>query len=198
LNSAEYFTRFVLTLLSDQDPQAYLGPLSGTGGAPHFNTTSYALQFDPYGSATQTSVGSNGGTTQNPYSFHAGLQDRSTGYIKFGARWYDPATGTWTQQDTYNAPLSPGNANRYLYAGGDPINVADPTGLGVDFFTGLAATIVGGLVGVAVGGLLGPEAGIPAGIATADAVVNGVQDYQNGDLNAVQSTGEYVGNVGNG
>jgi len=93
-----------------------------------FNTTSYALQFDPYGSATQTSVGSNGGTTQNPYTFHAGLQDRATGYIKFGARWYDPATGTWTQQDTYNAPLSPGNANRYLYAGGDPINVTDPNG----------------------------------------------------------------------
>ncbi len=79
-----------------------------------------------------------------------------------------------------------------------PINVADPTGLGVDFFTGLAATIIGGLVGVAVGGLFGPEAGIPAGIATADAVVNGVQDYQNGDVNAVQSTGEYVGNLGNG
>jgi len=93
-----------------------------------FNTTSYALQFDPYGSATQTAGGTNGGTTQNPYSFHAGLQDRATGYIKFGARWYDPATGTWTQQDTYNAPLSPGNANRYLYAGGDPINVADPLG----------------------------------------------------------------------
>jgi len=94
-----------------------------------FNTTSYALQFDPYGAATQTAGGTNGGTTQNPYSFHAGLQDRATGYIKFGARWYDPATGTWTQQDTYNAPLSPGNANRYLYAGGDPINNGDPTGL---------------------------------------------------------------------
>jgi RHS repeat-associated protein len=93
-----------------------------------FNTTSYALQFDPYGAATQTAGGTNGGTTQNPYSFHAGLQDRATGYIKFGARWYDPATGTWTQQDTYNAPLSPGNANRYAYAGGDPINASDPTG----------------------------------------------------------------------
>jgi len=106
-----------------------------------FNTTSYALQFDPYGAATHTAGGSNGGTTQNPYSFHAGLQDRATGYIKFGARWYDPATGTWTQQDTYNAPLSPGNANRYLYAAGDPINIADPTGasgLG-DFFGGLVA-----------------------------------------------------------
>jgi len=55
-------------------------------------------------------------------------QDRTTGYIKFGARWYDPATVTWTQQDIYNTPLSPGNANRYLYAGGDPINVADPLG----------------------------------------------------------------------
>ncbi len=44
---------------------------------------------------------------------------------RFNARWYDPATGTWTQQDTYNAPLSPGNANRYLYAAGDPTNHTD-------------------------------------------------------------------------
>ena len=98
-----------------------------------FNTTAYALQFDPYGAATQTSGSGGNGTTENPYTFHAGLQDRSTGYIKFGARWYDPATGTWTQQDTYNAPLSPGNANRYLYAGGDPINASDP--LGTDFLS---------------------------------------------------------------
>jgi len=143
-----------------------------------FNTTSYALQFDPYGSATQTSVGSNGGTTQNPYSFHAGLQDRATGYIKFGARWYDPATGTWTQQDTYNAPLSPGNANRYLYAAGDPINVTDP--LGLNFWSAAAGVLVGGIVGVAVSGFLGPEVGIGVGYETWSAVTQMSNDAQEG------------------
>ncbi len=122
-----------------------------------FSTTSYALQFDPYGSATQTSGGSNGGTTQNPYSFHSGLQDRATGYIKFGARWYDPATGTWTQQDTYNAPLSPGNANRYLYATGDPINDGDPTGQGWLSWVAIGLGVVAVAATIATVGLAAPS-----------------------------------------
>ncbi len=100
-----------------------------------FNTTSYAMAYDPYGAATTTG-GSNGGTLFNPYAFHFGLQDRTTGNVKFGARFYDPTTGTWTQQDTYNAPLSPGNANRYLYGGGDPINFVDETGRDTTCFSG--------------------------------------------------------------
>jgi hypothetical protein len=39
-----------------------------------------------------------------------------------------PLTGTFTQQDTVDAPLDPANANRYGFAGGDPINNIDPTG----------------------------------------------------------------------
>jgi hypothetical protein len=39
-----------------------------------------------------------------------------------------PTTGTWTQQDTLDSPLDPANANRYAYAGDDPINAIDPTG----------------------------------------------------------------------
>lgn len=35
----------------------------------------------------------------------------------------------WTQQDSLEAPLDPVNANRYAYAGSDPINNYDPTGL---------------------------------------------------------------------
>ena len=132
-----------------------------------FNTTSYALQFDPYGSATQTSVGSNGGTTQNPYSFHAGLQDRSTGYIKFGARWYDPATGTWTQQDTYNAPLSPGNANRYLYAAGDPINDGDPTGQGWLSWVAVGLGVVAVAATIATAGLAAPSLAADVSLAVA-------------------------------
>lgn len=48
--------------------------------------------------------------------------------MKFGFRWYNPVTGTWTQQDTLDTPLDPGNANRYVFAGGDPINNSDPSG----------------------------------------------------------------------
>ena len=46
-----------------------------------------------------------------------------------GQRWYNPITGTWTQQDTLDHPLDPANANRYAYAGDDPINGSDPSGV---------------------------------------------------------------------
>jgi RHS repeat-associated protein len=69
-----------------------------------------------------------GGAAQNPYAFKAGINDRASGLVKFGYRWYNPVTGTWTQQDTLDSPLDPGNANRYGFAALDPINNADPTG----------------------------------------------------------------------
>jgi len=135
--------------------------------ATNFNTVSYALQFDPYGAATQTAgTTTNGGWILNPYTFGGGLQDRATGLVKFGGRWYDPGTGTWTQQDTYNAPLDPNNGNRYAYAGGDPINRTDPTGRDIYSDLGeLSGSVVAcvesgtvaGAYGAAVGSLFGPE-----------------------------------------
>jgi RHS repeat-associated protein len=80
------------------------------------------------GTRALTAGGTGSGAGQNPYSFKAGIQDRGTGLVKFGLRWYEPTTGTWTQQDTLDAPLNPNDANRYGFAGGDPINAYDPTG----------------------------------------------------------------------
>ena len=116
------------------------------------NTTSYNLRFDPYGAATRIDGGTNnGGWIQNPYVFQAGIQDRATGLIKFGQRWYNPGTGTWTQQDSLNVPLSPTNANRYAYAGGDPMNVSDPAGFyGWDDFWGSVGETIGAAAGAAV------------------------------------------------
>ena len=80
------------------------------------------------GVQTLTAGGTGNGAAQNPYAFHAGIKDPGSGLVKFGQRWYNPTTGTWTQQDTLDAPLDPANANRYAYAGDDPINNLDPTG----------------------------------------------------------------------
>lgn len=123
----------MLTTSSDQNG---LYVTDGTGNPvgmlTSFNTNAFGYTYDPYGTAHLTSGGAGGGTNQNPYLFKGGLQDRATGLVKFGLRWYNPTTGAWTQQDTLDAPLDPVNANRYTFAGGDPINGYDPTGR--DFF----------------------------------------------------------------
>lgn len=119
------------------------------------STTSYLYELDPYGTATTTQNAGDTAYVENPYTYGGGLQDRTTGLIKFGQRWYDSTTGSWIQQDALNAPLDPLNANRYTYASGNPINLADPTGLascGASIFNAslnTLATIAGGVLIVA-------------------------------------------------
>jgi RHS repeat-associated protein len=93
-----------------------------------FNTNAFTLTYDPYGAANLTAGGTGNGYYENPYLFKGGIQDRATGYVKFGVRWYNPLTGSWTQEDAIDTPLDPANANRYAYAGDDPINNLDPDG----------------------------------------------------------------------
>ena len=62
-----------------------------------------------------------------PFGFAGGLYDRDTGFVRFGARDYDPATGRWTAKDP--ASFHGGDTNLYAYAGGDPRGTAaDRTG----------------------------------------------------------------------
>ncbi len=88
-----------------------------------------SYSYDPYGEITVTNLTNNAATNLNPYRFTGGLHDRTTGYLKLGQRFYDPATGQWTQQDAVEPLANPTRANRYQYAGSDPINFVDMTGL---------------------------------------------------------------------
>lgn len=129
---------------------AYDGRNNPVGLLTDFNSTAYTYTFDPYGTPALTSSSGGTGVSENPYLYGGGLQDRATGNLKYGARWYDPATGAWTQQDTRNTPLDPANANRYQYAASDPVNHADPTGqfsIG-NFLQGVGAAI--GAVGLGI------------------------------------------------
>jgi RHS repeat-associated protein len=64
-----------------------------------------------------------------PFGFAGGLHDRATGLVRFGARDYDPSVGRWTDKD----PIRFGgrDTNLYAYAGSEPVNYIDPTGLRV-------------------------------------------------------------------
>ena len=62
-----------------------------------------------------------------PFGFAGGLYDADTGLTRFGARDYDAATGRWTAKDPIL--FDGGTTNLYEYAGTDPINAKDPTGL---------------------------------------------------------------------
>jgi RHS repeat-associated protein len=52
----------------------------------------------------------------------------SNGLYHFGARYYDPTTGRWTQQDPEDRLGSATQGDRFLFAGDDPLNESDPTG----------------------------------------------------------------------
>src|SRR5436305_14763742 len=52
-----------------------------------------------------------------------------TSLYTLGTRYDDPTLGRWTQQDPVGGSLADLNAaNRYIYAGDDPVNVTDPSG----------------------------------------------------------------------
>jgi RHS repeat-associated protein len=80
------------------------------------------LDYDAFG---QVVLDSNPGL--QPFGFAGGLLDRDTGLVHFGARDHDPATGRWTSKDPLG--FDAGDTNLYAYAGNDPVNFIDPTGL---------------------------------------------------------------------
>lgn len=169
-------------LLTTSTGSACMYVYDGTGNpaalVTNFGSLAYLLNFDPYGgtSVTQNSGGS--GYVDNPYTYAGGVRSHTTQLIKFGARWYDPTTGNWTQQDALNAPLDPGNGNRYAYAADNPINESDPSGrnwiddaLGTaSFVTGVAGLVLDATgVGAPAGAILGgTSAALAASMATYD------------------------------
>jgi len=62
-----------------------------------------------------------------PFGFAGGLYDRDTKLVRFGARDYDPEVGRWTAKDPIR--FGGGDANLYGYVVGDPVDLADATGL---------------------------------------------------------------------
>jgi len=80
--------------------------------------------YDPWGQILAST-----GSIATPVLFAGGYLDSETCLYKFGARYYDPAVGRWTQPDPAAPALSqPRSLDRYVYSGDDPVNISDPTG----------------------------------------------------------------------
>ena len=63
------------------------------------------------------------------HTFLGKSTDTSTGLVDIGARQYDPATGRFISIDPVFQPNDPQSIGGYAYAGNNPIDTSDPTGL---------------------------------------------------------------------
>jgi RHS repeat-associated protein len=81
------------------------------------------LRYDPYGATTLDT-----GTAPTMFGY-AGGDVLPGGLVRFGERYYDPSLGRWTQPDPLDESSDIRNANPFAFAGGDPINAGDPSGL---------------------------------------------------------------------
>jgi RHS repeat-associated protein len=82
-------------------------------------------KYEPYGTLRSSS-----GSVTNPFRFVGGYRTGS-GFgemYKFGARYYNPVLGRWTQPDPIDTPSDLREGNRYAYGGADPVNRTDPRG----------------------------------------------------------------------
>ncbi|MEV6183070.1 LamG-like jellyroll fold domain-containing protein [Streptomyces sp. NPDC052015] len=90
-----------------------------TDGTQISGSTSY----DPFGKETATA-----GSTP-AVGYQSGWTDPTSGDVNMAARWYQPGTGSFASRDTWQLDPTPsGQANRYGYGNGGPLNGTDPTG----------------------------------------------------------------------
>ena len=84
---------------------------------------------DPYGHQAPNEFHT-GTTFEFDLRFPGQIFDNETGLYHNGFRDYDPKRGAYVQPDPIGLA---GGMNPYSYAGGDPINFSDPTGLKIQY-----------------------------------------------------------------
>ncbi|MCI5163203.1 MAG: hypothetical protein D3917_14525 [Candidatus Electrothrix sp. AX5] len=96
--------------------------LTKQNGNSHHN-----YRYDPYGAV----LPENGNFTDphNHYTLTGKEFDENTGLVWFGARFYEPESGVWVNQDTYRGRLlEPRSLHRFGYVVDNPVNFYDPYG----------------------------------------------------------------------
>jgi RHS repeat-associated protein len=135
-----YYARTPNGLLIDQrTPSGHYNPLyNGQGDiiglVSSTGKVERTFRYGPYGENVKSE-----GTQTIPYPFgfkggyrmpggNKGEGNVTNGLYHFGARYYDPTTGRWTQQDPSSHVGNATQGDYFLFTGNDPINQADPSG----------------------------------------------------------------------
>jgi RHS repeat-associated protein len=88
-------------------------------------------EYDGFGNLLNST-----GTTPNAYLYRGEQFDTDLGLYYLRARYYNPLTGRFMSRDPNDPklmdvnrnPIDPKTLHKYLYAGGDPVNMIDPRG----------------------------------------------------------------------
>jgi RHS repeat-associated protein len=92
--------------------------LTDTTGA-----VSKSYDYDPYGNTRSSS----GTGSESRFRYAQGWLSAG-GLYHFGARYYDPTVGRWTQRDPLDQTGDLTEGNPYTYVGADPVNAVDLSG----------------------------------------------------------------------
>jgi RHS repeat-associated protein len=176
------------TLNSEWTPSFY--GYDGHGSVRQLTNSAGAItdtyDYDAFGNLTNST-----GSTANNYLFAGEQYDPALGLYYDRARYLNTTTGRFWSMDPENGdPMSPMSLHRYLYAGSDPVNGKDPTGLQADMAELGIAESVGNtvfgmstlqsqiVIGAVLGGLLN------AALATAVTALKGGTPEQVQDATA--------------
>lgn len=86
-------------------------------------TIAASYEYDPFGQTLQA-TGEYAG--RNPFKFNTKYEDKQTGLIYYGYRYYNPQTGRWISRDPIEEH---GGQNLYGMVGNDLLDFIDPNGL---------------------------------------------------------------------
>lgn len=104
----------------------YYYDLDGHGSAVNLTDSSGTIQnqyrYDPYGNLL---VSTQSASIANPWRYAGGYYESENSLYLLGVRYYWPARGVFLQPD----PAGSGSSSQYAYAGGDPCNNSDPSGM---------------------------------------------------------------------
>ncbi|MDP9317176.1 MAG: RHS repeat-associated core domain-containing protein [Chloroflexota bacterium] len=125
-NPATYLRDPDGTLLSVDTDQLYNYGRDRLGSVTAMVTTGQSVarsySYDPWGETIGLT-----GTAYNPFLFTGVYKDGATGLYSMTQRYYQSATGRFTQLDPLPSQLL--TVNRYAYADCNPANFTDPSGL---------------------------------------------------------------------